>query len=223
MKSKKTVRKNIKKKKYKFTPPEWWECAWRRVGCGKMTCPICGKIKQRELFHRINGEDPYDLETVLEDLGNDFKDLLKMVEEDAKVIVKRFEMSQEEIEEEIERERSETYKKVFHWRKGVFHIISNLEVNRSSWMETESVQDLIWYSNTFLSKTFRQSINREDLQKGEKEAKFDYDYTKYVLKECAKILEKSIRHLSENINFLSKDLEKSETELKEIKTEVFKI
>ena len=62
-------------------------------------------------------------------------------------------------------------------------------------MESETIKDLSWYSNTFTVKTYRQLCNRWHIKKGDEYGKFDYEYTKYVLEECVRILKKSLSEI----------------------------
>lgn len=67
-----------------FKIPEWWDCAWRRVPCGRDECRMCGKIKQDRLRHIMKEEDPDDMKSVFEDVGNSLGGALAMIKQHAR-------------------------------------------------------------------------------------------------------------------------------------------
>lgn len=179
-------------------PPMWWECVWRRIQCGKDECPMCGKIKQGRLLHIIKGEDPDDMKSVFEDVGNSLADALRMVKEhmqEAGIDLEN--IDEAEMEEPPKPEEFPLYQIIEEWRKAVGGLINEAEAAGSPWLYTEAAADLIWYKNTFTAKTYRQLCNRWHLNRGDKYREFDFTYTKYVLEECVKILKQSLAQLSE--------------------------
>lgn len=52
-----------------FKMPEWMECTWRRVPCGRDDCPLCGKINKQRQKHTEKGGDSDDLECAFEDVS----------------------------------------------------------------------------------------------------------------------------------------------------------
>jgi len=181
-------------KKAKF--PQWMDCAWRRVPCNKDGCRICGKINRNRKRHIAEGHDPDDLAVVFEDVGNNLKEALLMIKQDAEkhgIDISNI----EDIQEPPKPNEFPLYKKVKRWRDGIHKLAEHAETANSVWPETEAGQDLIWYSNTLMVKTYRQLCNRWHLENGDDYGDYDYEYTGGVLRECLKILKKAFTTLSE--------------------------
>jgi len=66
------------------------------------------------------------------------------------------------------------------------------------WIYTEEAAGLFWYANILVAKTYRQLCNRWHIKKNDDYGEFDYQYTKYILSECLKILKKSLEKLVKN-------------------------
>ena len=180
-----------------FKMPEWMDCVWRRVPCGKDECKICGKIKQDRLRHIMKGEDPDDMKSVFEDVGNSLGETLAMVKQHAAEMgIDITNINEAELEEPPEPDAFPLYQKVAEWQGEVARIIKNADLRGSAWLLTEAAADLGWYKNTLLSKIYRQFCNRWHLDRGDEYGEVDCKYTKYVLDECLKTLEKSLVELS---------------------------
>jgi hypothetical protein len=183
-----------KEKTAKF--PKWMDCAWRRVPCGEDNCKICGPIKRDRRRHIEAGEDPDDLKVVFEDLGNNFKEMLSMIKRDAEkhgIDITNI----EDIEEPPKPHKFPLYNKVKRWRDGIYKLAHGAEEAHSVWPETEAGQDLLWYSNTLMAKTYRQLCNRWHLENGDDYGDFDHEYTGGVLRECLGILKNAFISLAE--------------------------
>ncbi len=177
-----------------FKIPEWWDCVWRRVPCEKDECKICGKIKQDRLRHIIKGEDPDGMKNVFEDVGNSLKETLVMVKKHAEELGIDITNLKDvgDMEEPPEPQKFSLYRDLAKWHKTVGDVLHDAERGGSYWLLTEVAVDLGWYKNTLLVKTYRQFGNRWHLDRGDKYGEVDYQYTKYVLGECLKILKKSL-------------------------------
>jgi hypothetical protein len=66
----------------------------------------------------------------------------------------------------------------------------------SLWRYTEAAADISWYVHTVLAKTYRQLCNRWHIQQDDGYGEFDYQYTKYVLGECGRIIKQSLAEIS---------------------------
>lgn len=174
--------------------PEWMECSWRRISCGKNECPICGKIRKNREKWVERGEDPDDIKHVLEDVGQNFKEVLTMIKKDAKSMGIDI-TNIDDVEEPPEESEFPLYLEAEKWRKEVFKIAEDARISGSFWLLTEAAEDIFWYSNTILAKIYRQLCNRWHIENGDDYGEFDYKYTKYVLEECIKILKKSLTDL----------------------------
>jgi len=179
-----------------FKMPEWMDCTWRRNACGKDECRICGKIKRDRQRHIVKGEDPDDLKFVFEDMSRDFKNAIRMIKKDAERrgidISNLDELAEEEPPEPEEFPLSE---RVMSWRMFLYETFAAEELFEGMDMGSDAIKDLSWYANTLVAKTYRQLCNRWHIKKGDEYGKFDYEYTKYVLKECIKILKRSLSEI----------------------------
>jgi hypothetical protein len=180
-----------------FKIPVWWDCVWRRVSCGKDECRMCGKIKQDRLRHIMKGENPDDIQSAFEDVGHSLGEALATIKQHAAEMgIDIANISEVELEEPPEPEKFPLYRHVEEWEKDVSAIMKDANLCGSTWLLTEAAADLGWYKNTLLAKTYRQLGNRWHLNRRDKYGEVDYEYMKYVLGECAKILEKALTELS---------------------------
>ncbi len=179
-----------------FNMPEFMDCTWQRISCGKFDCKICGKIQKDRMRHLARGEDPDDTKNIFEDVGMSLRDTLKMIKRDAeKMGIDIENIKEEDLEEPPGPEEFPLYKKVEAWHKNASELVRHAEKSGSAWILTEAAIDLMWYKNTLLVKTYRQLCTRWDLNKGQEYGEFDFKYTKYVLTKCIKILKKSLKEL----------------------------
>ena len=212
----------MKLPKGKLEMPKWMECTWRRIKCEKDDCPICGKIKKDRQRHIERGEDPDSMESVLQDVGQNFKETLKMIKED----VERMGIditNVEDIQEPPKPEEFPLYKEVGKWNKEVLKIGDGAELSGSWWIHTEAAADLFWYSRTLLAKTYRQLCNKWHIENGDDYGKFNHKYTGYVLKECLAILKKSLRELIASNQSQRKELNSILSELFKLEKQITKI
>lgn len=172
--------------------PQWMECTWRRKPCQRDDCPICGKIKKDQAKQLIKGENPNDIAVILADVGQNLKEVLLMIQQDARK--KGFEITNlKNIKEPPLPENFPLYQEVSGWQKSVFSLIENPKAG--FWAYTEDAQDLFWYANTLSAKVYRQLCNRWEIEQGADYGKFDYQYTSYVINECLKTIEASLGRL----------------------------
>lgn len=176
----------------KFGMPKWMDCTWRRIPCGKITCPICGTIKKDREKHLAKGQNPDDIKVVLDDLGNTFREVMRMIKTDAKkhgIDITNI----EKIKEPPRPEKFPLYREVEKWRGNVLACAHGTEDN--FWTFTEEAQDLFWYTNILTAKTYRQLCNRWHLDNESDYGDYDYQYTHRVLLESLEILQKSLSKL----------------------------
>lgn len=205
--------------KYKKMP-KWMECSWRRVACGKQSCPICGRIQQDRLRHIMAGENPDDMKSCLEDVGNNFKEILARIKEDCDK--HGIDLTNvDNINEPPEPEEFSFYLKIEKWRKSV------LDITRQPTFEfcahTEAGQDLLWYVNTLVAKVYRQLCNKWHIKNGDEYGDFDYQYTARVLKECLEILKKSLQELIQGNTAQKIELNGILTEFLKLEQKIIKI
>lgn len=197
MKSQAKKKVNVKKKKkgnYKFEMPKWMECGWRRVGCGRDDCPLCGRIKKDRQGHIEKGEDPDSWKSVFEDVSRNFKEVLEAIKQDAKQ--RGIDITNiDDIKEPPEPEEFLLYNKAHEWRKFVCAILEEAADSGELWLDTEVGQDLSWYSSLLLGKIYRQLSNRWEMDHGDAYGEFDYEYTQKVIKESLKIIKQSLQEL----------------------------
>ena len=156
------------------------------------------KDRQR---HVEKGENPDSWESVSEDIRNSFEETTELIKEE----VEEMGLNWGEVraatadfqKEEMPNPRQfPVYRKTTKWRNKIYRIAQIALDDDELWLESEMAADLMWYKNTLVSKIFRQLTNRWDLARGDRSARVDYFYTRYVLGECVAILKKSLRDLS---------------------------
>ena len=171
--------------------PPWMDCTWKRIPCGKNSCPICGTIKKNREEALARGKNPDDMEVVLDELGSTFRKMIKMIKADAKK--HGIEISNiEDIKEPPEPEKFPLYRETEKWRKNVFAVLHGTD---DFWTQTEEAQDLFWYANILAAKTYRQLCNRWHIRQKDSYGGHDHEYTGRVLAEILEILEKSVSRL----------------------------
>jgi len=205
-----------------FKMPKWMECTWRRVPCGRNDCRICDQIKKDRQEHIEKGEDPDDLKSVFEDVGQTFKEVLEMIKKDA--AGKGIDITNtENIKEPPEPEEFSLYREVREWNRSVITLRETAQSLGEFWIYTEAADDLFWYANILTVKTYRQLCNQQHIQNGDESGEFDYQYTRWVLRESLKILKKSLEELieanrfqKENLNLIWLNLQKLEKQIIQI-------
>ncbi|HMB65825.1 MAG TPA: hypothetical protein VKO42_03025 [Patescibacteria group bacterium] len=205
-----------------FKMPEWMDCTWRRVACGRDDCPLCGKINKQRQKHIEKGEDPDDLRCVFEDVSENFKETFELLEKDAEKMGIDLE-NVEDVEEPPRAEEYELYKKVKEWRNDIMEVIKQSDAKGAAWLWSEAGKDLAWYTNTIIAKTYRQLSNRWELDRGYDYAKEDFDYTYYVLEESLKILDEALSELGENVGDHGRRFYLAQIFLRKLKGEILNI
>ncbi|PJE50718.1 MAG: hypothetical protein COV29_03210 [Candidatus Yanofskybacteria bacterium CG10_big_fil_rev_8_21_14_0_10_36_16] len=191
-------RNKNKKRKFKekenFNFPEWMECTWRRLGCGKDACLICGKTKKQKQAHIDRGEDLDDIEEVTKNVGQNLKDVLMAMKND----IGKTEFSTgvlneiDKIEEPPEPEKFPLYNEVMMWHKTAFGVADEAFISGQVWVDFEYGLDFTWYANLLPAKVYRQLCNRWMIEHGDDYGENDYKYTDYVIKESISILKNAI-------------------------------
>lgn len=205
-----------------FKMPKWMECTWRRVPCGKDDCPICGRIKKDRQKHIERGEDPDDPKFAIEDVGQNLKEALQIIKEDAES--KGFDITNiKDIQEPPQPKEFPLYNKVEEWNKSVRALENTAEASGEFWLHTEEAADLFWYANILMARTYRQLCNKWHIKNGDDYGSFDYQYTAYVLKECLKILKESLKESVKNNRTRAKELNLIYSDLLKLEREILKI
>jgi hypothetical protein len=205
-----------------FKIPKWMKCSWQRVSCGKNDCPICGRIKRDRQRHLERSGDPDQMKSVLEDVGRNFKEVAAMIKRDCEARGIKL-ANIEEIQEPPEPEKFPLYLKMEEWNREVFKIGNEAELSGNWWIYTEAAADLFWYANTLLAKAYRQLCNKWHLENGYEYGDFDHQYTGRVLKECLKILKKSLRELIKGNMSQRKEFDLTLSQLLKLEKEIIRI
>ena len=185
----------VKKAKTEYQIPQWMECAWRRVPCGKKSCPICGRLAAQYERHIEAGEDPNDMEMMFADVAHGFKETLELIKQDAKS--KGIDIQGlNEVKEPPRPQAFPLYRKVSAWYQQVSFLAESADAGGDLWLATEAGADLIWYKNILLSKVYRQLCTRWEKKQGLEYGDTDLRYTGKILKEVAGILTKSLEELT---------------------------
>ncbi|MBU0648669.1 hypothetical protein KJ969_00965 [Patescibacteria group bacterium] len=176
--------------------PAWQDCTWRRIACEKPDCRICGKIMKQRQNHIERGEDPDSMEFVLQDVMEDLQETRDLIQKSAKhMVVDLSNLEDIDMPEPPRPDKYPLYKELMRWRKNVYDSMGKARQSKALWPDTDAARDLAWYANLLPVKTYRLLSDKWEIQNGDDLAKFDYDYTKYVVHECVNILEKSFSSL----------------------------
>jgi hypothetical protein len=180
-----------KKKEAKITLPKWMDCTWRRVPCGRENCPICSQIKAEEERQQKAGESADDFGAALEDASYNIHEALAVIRADA--AGKGFDIANlEKIKRPPAPHEFPLYLKLKPWRDDIFKLADEAMDNLEAWPMLDAGQDLLWYANMALAKTYRQLANRWQIEHSGSYGEVDKEYTGYVLNECLRILKESL-------------------------------
>lgn len=197
----KTEKIKLEDKKVYGKSLKWMDCVWRRVSCGKNTCLICGEIKKANLKRKKKDNS---IEMALEDISKSLEKVLNQIKKDAKkmgIDIVNF----KKIKEPPMPEKFPLYNKIKVWRDQMRQVMTKAERFREIWIYTEAFEDLLWYTNLLPVKVYRQLCNKWHLNNTKDYGDYDYKYTKYVLKECSKIIKKSMGTVM-NFDSLEKEI-----------------
>lgn len=192
----KNQKKNLKKapavRLKNSSIPDWMDCVWRRVSCGKATCPICG-------VQKTEPEDDASLDELwksLESEENIKKDVLARISRKMRETGYAFEKIKTDRPRLPQPSEFSFYRKVRNWQRGVFDIISEAQDLGYLWPYSERAADLFWYANILLAKIYRQLVSRKAIEQDVPKHDPEYQYTQYVLGECVAEIKKSLHSLS---------------------------
>ncbi len=205
-----------------FKIPKWWECGWRRTACNKKECILCGKILRDRQRHIDKGDDPDDMKSVMEDVGNSLGEALQMIKKHAESMGIDI-TNIDDTENPPEPKKFPLYRKVDCWRKSIENIVNAAYEANELWFDSVAAADLLWYRHTLAAKTYRQLCNKWHIDRGDEYGDVDYQYTKYVLSECLRILERSLAELSSLASEEKAELMLALGRLKDMKGEILKI
>ncbi len=179
-----------------FGLPKWMDCAWRRVGCGKDECPICGELRRvRQEQEIFAGETP-NIEHVLEDMQDNFEEMVSAMKTDAEEM--GIDMSElEDMQQPPAPEEFPLYRRVWEWTRTVHNIEHEAAQNGEFWPMTEASADLLWYSRTLAAKVYRQLCTLWQKERGSDIGEADMAYTAYVITECNTILREALSNAAE--------------------------
>lgn len=181
-----------------FQVPKWWECQWRRVGCGAKNCPMCGDFDEyiKNLENRSQEKllSETDSQTIFEqaELGA-FKEAI------LNESILDQQLNEEEYDEWLNKQPNLTehplYQKIRSWSDPLLKLIDQAEQNNEPWTKIESSLDLGWYASLMRGKVYRLLFDRWELDHENKHMDVDYLYTRYVLSESLNIIKESINTL----------------------------
>lgn len=104
------------------------------------------------------------------------------------------------------------YKMVKDWTEEVFTVVEDAEEDGDFWMFTRAACDLFWYSNVLLVKcsvlTQSESLS------------FENNYARYVIRECLKIVKKSIKEIISHDPVSKRELKSLFSQVNKIEKEI---
>ncbi|MDD5589785.1 MAG: hypothetical protein PHQ47_01250 [Candidatus Portnoybacteria bacterium] len=211
-----------KREAQRFRFPKWLECGWKRIGCGRDDCPLCGQIKKDRQAHTERGEDPDGIKAVLEDVGLNFKKILEIIKKDAAskgIDIANIDM----IKEPPRPEEFSLYNQVCGWQNYICAILDQAAESGELWLDTPAGLDLSWYSSILLGKVYRQLSNRWEMENGGDYGDFDYNYTRKVIKQSLRFINDSFIELISFDSTQKINLMLAQSQLKEMEKEISKI
>lgn len=169
---------------------EWLDCGWKRVPCGKRSCPLCGRVaRDREAMIR-EGKDPDLPENAFESVGAGLSEALMMIKKDAEEMGIDI-TNLEEIDDVPEPDAFPLARNAQEWYEALLRLSERETKRAAPWLLTESSADLFWYAGTYQAKLYRQLCNKWHMDRGHAYGSFDQIYTKGVLEQVSDILRKS--------------------------------
>ena len=184
---------------------EFLDCTWRRITCGKMTCPMCSRIQRSSDRARKEGKDPDSAQVAFESMAADLAESLMLLKKEAEARG----IDIENLEDALGAPDPEFFPlaaTAIHWYKNVVQYYQKEDKRGAIWLMTEAGSDLIWYAGLFSAKVYRQLCNQWHLKRGDTYGSFDHSYTERVLGEVREILAKSFARLHD----LAPDIHKIE-------------
>lgn len=219
--------KTFLKEEYDFDTPDWWECQWRRVACGLVSCPFCHRMLKDEQRHKFKSQDPDSIESALEDVGNHLAETMEMLRQMAEAEGVDLEnLDENELPPQPDPEelmRDARYQQAWEWSQAVARMLQVAALNDEPWLKTEAAQDLDWYSTMLPVKIHRQLGSIWDAENGQGERDVDYHYTRYIIGEIIHITKDALKVLEENDPILEMHFKSLRLDLKELEELLIKL
>jgi hypothetical protein len=173
--------------------PKWMDCTWKRLPCGESDCPICSREiplsgSPREADKDVSGF----LDDVLSDLAGHYSGI--------KDQAARQGIGKASGAAELQPPQPSQfllYNRLQVLRDDLLSVAEEAADSGSFWPATEPGQDLLWYANVLLGKTYRQLCNAWYVEQGHNNDKVDQRYTSHVLLECLSYIRSSLEELVE--------------------------
>jgi len=156
----------------KYNPPPFNYCDYRCERCDKKDeCTLYKRDAKRQLERILKGEDPYDMDVVLEDVDLAFQEAMNFAREFAKKegIDLDAALSNHDSEDEKKREkklrRHPFYLTAWKFYNCAREFLNNIEEKILVTPEIkEYIDDLVWYHTLIPAKTYRalSIYNRSD-------------------------------------------------------------
>jgi hypothetical protein len=173
---------------------EWLDCGWKRIPCGKRSCPLCGRMaRDRERLER-EGIDPDSLEGGLNSVGAELAEALIMIKKDADAMGIDI-TNIEEVEETPDSEEFPLVVEAQQLYTDVLQLYEEASKKKSPWLLTESAADILWYSGILHAKLYRQFCNRWHIDNEHAYGDFDHKYTAGVLRQVTLTLARAFDEL----------------------------
>lgn len=185
-------KKRVAARKKKNAIPTWMDCVWRRIPCGKESCPICSVPKSEADTSPSVDELWKSLEEGNELQKNDLARLSRRMWEAGFA----FEKVESKQARPPEPHAFAFYRKIRHWQQSLFGIINEAQDLGYLWPYSEASADIFWYANVLLAKVYRQLIAQKSISKSIHSRDPEYQYTQYILEECVGTIKKALHELS---------------------------
>lgn len=165
----------------------WLDCVWKRISCGKDSCPICGRINQDKKRLAREGKNPDSIQTAFDSLGANLAETMALIQKDAKAM--GIDVSNlKDVADAPEAESFPLAVRAEKWYSSIMDLYKKEEIRGAAWLLTEEALDLNWYAGIFNAKVYRQLCNKWYFDNEKNYGDFDYIYTSRVIKEVGGIV-----------------------------------
>ena len=173
---------------------DWLDCVWKRISCGKDSCPICEKVKQDRKKLIKEGKDPDSIKSASDSLATNLAEAMALIKKDTEAMG----IDISNLDDVVEAPSEKSFLLAIRakkWYLDIMNLYKEADSRNATWLLTEEAHDLSWYAGTFNAKIYRQLCNKWYLDNEKDYGEFDYRYTSRVLKEVSKIINKSFLKL----------------------------
>ncbi len=122
-----------------------------------------------------------------------------------------------------EPEEFDLFEDVRSWMDSVVELLVQGNEIGEEWVALDMGKDLAWYASTLVAKTYRQLVNRMEIECGEEMQSVEYMYTQYVIAESVRMSREAMRTVRKQGTMLDARLGVCEKWLEELASDMLTI